>query len=135
MIIILWAFGIFLLQSRDDFGPQAETRSTAEQKGHPFPPTVGLGRRLATSIISASHASVNDESEARRGRPGSGRPDDATANTLVPQDGRIGIRALVYTVQARICTRFTVVGAIRQAGSAASTVNRFYRRFDRLSSV
>jgi hypothetical protein len=27
------------------------------------------------------------------------------------------------------------VGAIRQAGSAASTVNCFYRRFDRLSSV
>jgi len=27
------------------------------------------------------------------------------------------------------------VGAIRQAGSAASTVNSFYRRFDRLSSV
>jgi hypothetical protein len=27
------------------------------------------------------------------------------------------------------------VGAIRQAGSAASTVNRFYRRFDRLFSV
>jgi hypothetical protein len=100
MIIILWAFGIFLLQSRYDSGPQAETRSTAEQKGHPFPPTVRLGRRLATSIISASHASVNDESEARRRRPGSGRPDDATANTLVLQDGRIRIQTLVYTVQA-----------------------------------
>src|ERR1700761_5782322 len=100
MIIILWAFGIFLLQSRDDFGPQAETRSTAEQKGHPFPPTVGLGRRLATSIISASHASVNDESEARRGRPGSGRHDDATAKTLVLQGRRIRVRTLVYAVQA-----------------------------------
>src|SRR5271165_1600133 len=100
MIIILWAFGIFLLQSRYDFGPQAETRSTAEQKGPPFHRRWDWGRRLATSIISASHASVNDESEARRGRPGSGRHDDATAKTLVLQDGRIRIRTLVYTVQA-----------------------------------
>jgi hypothetical protein len=66
----------------------------------PFHRRWDWGRRLATSIISASHASVNDESEARRGRPGSGRPDDATANTLVSQDGRIRIRTLVYTVQA-----------------------------------
>ena len=66
----------------------------------PFHRRWDWGRRLATSIISASHASVNDESEARRGRPGSGRPDDATANTLVLQDGRIRIQTLVYTVQA-----------------------------------
>jgi hypothetical protein len=101
----------------------------------PFHRRWDWGRRLATSIISASHASVNDESEARRGRPGSGRPDHANANTLVLQDGRIRIRALVYTVQAEYIHVFTVVGAIRQAGSAASTINRFYRRFDRISNV
>jgi hypothetical protein len=67
----------------------------------PFHRRWDWGRRLATSIISASHASVNDESEARRGRPGSGRPDDATANTLVLQDGRIRIRTLVRLIASR----------------------------------
>jgi hypothetical protein len=105
MIIILWAFGIFLLQSRYDFGPQAVTRSAAEQRGSPLYTDGGTGgRRLATSIIDAPHASVNDESGARSDRPGSWRPDDATANTLVLQDGRIRIRTLVYTVQAVMCT-------------------------------
>jgi hypothetical protein len=100
----------------------------------PFHRRWDWGRRLATSIISASHASVNDESEARRGRPGSGRPDHANANTLVLQDGRIRIRALVYTVQAEYVH---VLQSWKRsgAGSAASTVNRFYRRFDRISNV
>ena len=66
----------------------------------PFHRRWDWGRRLATSIISASHASVNDESEARGGRPGSGRHDDATAKTLVLQDRRIRVRTLVYAVQA-----------------------------------
>src|SRR5271170_2859502 len=56
-------------------------------------------RRLATSIIDAPHASVNDES-ARSDRPGLWRPADATANTMVLQDGRIRIRTFIYTVQA-----------------------------------
>ena len=97
----------------------------------PFHRRWDWGRRLATSIISASHASVNDESEARRGRPGSGRPDDATANTLVLQDGRDPHPNPRLYRPGRICTRFTVVGAIRQAGSAASTVNRFLPAFQR----
>jgi hypothetical protein len=58
----------------------------------------GAGSQHRSS--AASHASVNDESEARRGRPGSGRHDDATAKTLVLQDGRIRVRTLVYAVQA-----------------------------------
>jgi hypothetical protein len=91
MIIILWAFGIFLLQSRYDFGPQAETRNTAEQSGSPLY-TDGGTRDAGSqhrSIIDAPHASVNDESGPRSDRSGSWRPDYASANTLVLQDGKI----------------------------------------------
>src|ERR1700722_6975078 len=97
MIIILWAFGIFLLQSRYDFGPQAETRCHAEHKGRPFPPTGGVGAPART----IDHQRVTRECQRRVGgvRWSTG-PDGATANTLLLQDGRIRIRTLVYTVQA-----------------------------------
>jgi hypothetical protein len=100
----------------------------------PFHRRWDWGRRLATSIISASHASVNDESRGAPWSTGLGAArrrhrkhlgvagrEDPHPNPSIPS------RQNMYT--------FTVVGAIRQAGSAASTVNRFYQRFDRLFSV
>jgi hypothetical protein len=65
----------------------------------PFHRRWDWGRRLATSIISASPRECQRRVRGAPWSTGSGRPDDATANTLVLQDGRIRIRTLVYTVQ------------------------------------
>src|SRR6201996_5213414 len=115
MIIILWAFGIFLLQSRYDFGPQAETRSTAEQKGHPLPPTVGLG----APARNIDHQRVTRECQRRvRGAPWSTglgaarRRHRKNLGVTGPEDPRPNPR---LCRPGSICTRSTVVGAIRQA--------------------
>src|ERR1700761_2414075 len=127
MIIILWAFGIFLLQSRDDFGPQAETRSTAEQKGHPFPPTVGLGAG-SQHRSSARHTRVSTTSQRRavvdRARGGTTTPPQKPwcyrAGGSASEPSSMPSRQYMYTFYSR--------GSDPASGSAASTVNRFYRR-------
>ena len=103
--------------------------------GHPFRPTVGLGGAGLRHRSSTLHTRVSTTSQGRavidRVRGGPTTPPQTPwccrTGGSASEPSSIPSRQNMYTFYSR--------GSDPASGSAASTVNCFYRRFDQLSSV